>query len=397
MKRYFLRIIFLGIFSFIFGMGASYITYGVRNSNFYLVSRINQDFEYKNSASVFRSIMVNVSRTTDTSRDKEDGSLKINTVLNSPSGTIRIGFVGDIIPGKNAPTDFFDEVLSYTHRPDIMIGNFEGSIASNEYSKCKTGNNKCFSFNGDDKFIGLLSKASFDVLNISNNHFNDYGKDGMEETIRKIQNSDILPVGIKDKIVYINKNNLKVGVVSFSTSWWAESMNDEINVKKRINEASVNSDIVVVIFHAGAEGVKYSHTPNDTEWYLGENRGNVRLFSHMAVDAGADIVFGTGPHVLRGMEKYKDKLIAYSLGNFASASDKLLNAGSLKTSAMIEIVLDKEGSFVSGNIFPLELNDLLHPHKDSQGLAISFMNDLSKSDFGNNAVLIEESGEIIFK
>lgn len=311
--------------------------------------------------------------------------------------TITIGFVGDIVPGPLASPDILVGAIPYTEKPDIMIGNLEGAITQHAYSKCGTHSPNCFAFNGDDHFLKLLASASFDVLNTSNNHFNDYGKKGREETIQKIIEVGIVPIGVKDSITYIHKNNLIVGLVSFSTSWWAGNIHNEKAVEKIVGEAKQNADIIVVVFHGGGEGAKYAHTPIETEWYLGENRGNVRAFAHKAIDAGADVVFGSGPHVLRGIEKYNDTLIAYSLGNFASGDSNLLNVGSLKTSAMIEVTLDKDGSFVSGIVHPFEINGMLSPYPDPQRTAISFMNNLSRNDFGERGVTIDSTGEIIFK
>ena len=69
--------------------------------------------------------------------------------------------------------------------------------------------------------------------------------------------------------------------------------------------------------HAGAEGTDARTSTGDEETYLGEDRGNAEEFAHMAVEAGADLILGSGPHVLRGMEIYRGRLIAYSLGNFS--------------------------------------------------------------------------------
>src|SRR4029079_4437742 len=77
------------------------------------------------------------------------------------------------------------------------------------------------------------------------------------------------------------------------------------------------ADLVVVTMHAGAEGSDHQHVRPGNECFLGENRGNSVAFAHSVVRAGADLVVGTGPHVLRGMEWYRGRLIAYSLGNFA--------------------------------------------------------------------------------
>ncbi len=81
-----------------------------------------------------------------------------------------------------------------------------------------------------------------------------------------------------------------------------------------MRRARRSAAIVVAIIHAGAEGADRLHTPRGTQFFLGENRGNARAFAHAMINAGASIVFGSGPHVIRGIERYRGHLIAYSLG-----------------------------------------------------------------------------------
>ena len=104
---------------------------------------------------------------------------------------------------------------------------------------------------------------------------------------------------------------------------------------------------VIVSFHGGAEGLQALHTPNKAELFMNENRGDVRRFAHAVVDAGADIVLGSGPHVVRGMEIYKDRLIAYSLGNFATY--RAFNIWGFNGIGLIlEADMDDTGRFISG-------------------------------------------------
>ncbi|MEQ1499921.1 MAG: CapA family protein [Parcubacteria group bacterium] len=387
MKKDFRHIIILSIFSLFVGGALSYIILNSEGA-FFVVNSVNaEDSELKQDTQDPQVISTG---------SLESLTKTLKNALNFRD-KVSIGFVGDIVPGLNAPKEMLDGVAEFTKRPDIMIGNLEGVITQSQYSKCGVESKNCFTFAGDENFLRLLASASFDVLNTSNNHFNDFGNEGREDTVKKIKEQGIIPVGMKDDITYINKNNIKVGIVGFSTFWYANDLNNETDVVKNITEAEKNADIVVVIFHAGGEGVNYVHTPQETEWYLGENRGDVRLFAHKSIDAGADIVLGSGPHVLRGIETYKGKLIAYSLGNFASASNKILNTGKHKTSAMIEATLEKDGSFVSGKVYPLELNSYLEPYPDLENTAVDTINELSLSDFGSSGVLVEDSGNIILK
>ena len=90
------------------------------------------------------------------------------------------------------------------------------------------------------------------------------------------------------------------------------------NARKLVIAAKKRADIVIVSFHGGAEGTDQQHVPNHTEIFAGEARGNLPAFAHTVIDAGASLVLGHGPHVMRGLEMYKDHLICYSLGNFAT-------------------------------------------------------------------------------
>ncbi len=317
-------------------------------------------------------------------------------VISRSDSTITIGFVGDIIPGPKNTPGLLNDVVRYTVGPDILIGNFEGVAAQTLYTKCKTDSKKCFSFNGDAHFLSRLRDASFDVLNIANNHFNDYGETGQRETLAEIENMNMIPSGMKNTITYVGRNNIKVGIIGVSNYTWTTNMLSTKTIEKLILEAKQNADIVIAIFHAGGEGAKYDHTPIGTEWYLNENRGDVRAFAHSAIDAGADVVLGSGPHVLRGMEIYADKLIAYSLGNFVS-SNSVITSGPAKNSAMLNVTFKKDGSLLSGIVFPFEIDPSGIPHPDINNTSISVINDLSFKDFGSAGIVLEANGNFILK
>lgn len=320
---------------------------------------------------------------------------KIMPDLTPEKNTIRIGFVGDIIPGLDAFDNIFDSVSPHTNHQDLMMGNFEGVVTDHTYSKCKIESSNCFAFNGDAKFMNLLKNASFDVLNIANNHFNDFGEIGQEDTLNSIAQHGMTPTGMKNVITYVEKEGITVAVLGVSNYFWANSMESTKTLASLISEADQNADIVVVMFHGGGEGQKYAKTPIGIEWYLNENRGDLRTFARNAIDSGADIVVGSGPHVLRGIEKYKEKLIAYSLGNFASANS-VSTLGTLKISALLEVNFKKDGSFVSGRIYPFEIDVYGIPHPDPKGIALYNINALSNEDFGDAGIRVNEYGEIIF-
>jgi hypothetical protein len=129
------------------------------------------------------------------------------------------------------------------------------------------------------------------------------------------------------------------------------------------------------------------------ELYLGENRGDLRVFTHAVIDAGADLVIGHGPHVLRGLELYQGRLIAYSLGNFATYGRFNL-AGAAGVGAILHVELAADGAFVSGRLLPTVQVDQGIPKRDGAAKAVALMRKLSQVDFGASAPAISEAGEI---
>jgi poly-gamma-glutamate capsule biosynthesis protein CapA/YwtB (metallophosphatase superfamily) len=151
--------------------------------------------------------------------------------------------------------------------------------------------------------------------------------------------------------------------------------------------------MVVVAIHAGAEGTGAMHMTGAEESYVGEDRGDPEAFAHMAVDAGADLVLGSGPHVLRGMEFYRHRLIAYSLGNFAGYHNFGLD-GVLADSAILHVRLAATGAFVSGRVSSVRLEDAGMPVPDPAGAGARLISELSRSDLGADAAAISAAGRI---
>jgi hypothetical protein len=109
-----------------------------------------------------------------------------------------------------------------------------------------------------------------------------------------------------------------VALVAFAPNVGSNSLNDPQIGLPLVSQLAATHDIVIVSFHGGAEGNGAEVLPFAREIFAGEDRGNVVEFARAMVDAGADLVIGHGPHVVRPLELYHDRLIAYSLGNFAT-------------------------------------------------------------------------------
>lgn len=161
-----------------------------------------------------------------------------------------------------------------------------------------------------------------------------------------------------------------------------------------VAEFAADHDIVVVSFHGGAEGRDVTHLPFAEEEYLGEPRGDVVRFARAMVDAGADLLIGHGPHVVRAMELYEDRLIAYSLGNFATYYG-ISVAGIKGIAPILVATLDGSGRFVEGQIHSTVQVRPGGPVPDARQRALHLIRGLSSEDFGNPGLKFLERGRIV--
>ncbi len=324
---------------------------------------------------------------------------------------ITIAAVGDIMLGSPFPNetrmppndgaDLLKAVTPILSAADIAFGNLEGPLADGGKSaKCREPKPdepvRCFAFRMPTRYGKHLKAAGFDVLSIANNHALDFGIAGSTTTRTTLDALGIKHAGANRtqfSTAYLEAKGVKIAFIGFAHNAVVPNVNDLVTARRLVQEADKKADIVVVSFHGGAEGTGNQNVPQRTEMYFGEKRGNLPLFSRTVIDAGADLVLGHGPHVLRGMEIYKDRLIAYSLGNFATYGWFRLEAETALT-AILEVELDKEGKFVSGIIHAGRQEGRGIPVLDESGEAIRKMRSLSQADFGANAPKISDDGKI---
>ena len=310
--------------------------------------------------------------------------------------TVTIAAVGDIVmgTGSNLPPaggrTFFDDV-DQELGAKVVLGNLEGTLSKGGTSKCGGGSPNCFAFQTPPSYARWLKRAGFTVLNLANNHAYDYGQAGPRQTLRALNRQGLKHTGRPGEIAYQDVGPVRVALVGFASYPWAQSLTDIPRAKRFVRKASAAADIVIVTFHGGAEGSDKTHVPNGTEYFLGENRGNLRAFTHAVVDAGADLVVGHGPHVLRGMEFYKGRLIAYSMGNFAGYGVFSLS-GPLAVSGVLKATLRANGTWVRGRLVPTRLVGEGMPALDPAERAHGIVRTLSRADFGARGVRVTPTG-----
>lgn len=323
---------------------------------------------------------------------------------------IRVKAVGDIMLGSYTPKKvlppsdgkiFIDSIGQYLAGADILFGNLEGvfikeGMKARPCSETAIKNNWCYRFGMPAKLAGTLKTLGFSAVSQDNNHNNDFLEEGRRFSAKVLVENGVTPLEKKTPKFFIVKNR-KIVIIPFGTSGDSFQIYDLNEVKSVVEKFRNQSDIIIVTFHGGAEGYGAWRTPDNIEWYAGENRGNSRKFAYTAIDAGADLVVGHGPHVLRGMEIYNHKLIAYSLGNFLTYGNVSIQ-GQSGITCILEVLLDEDtGDFKGGRIIPARQRAPGYPVFDHSSEAIKHIKKINDLDFPKTAPKVGESGEIFIR
>ena len=310
--------------------------------------------------------------------------------------SVSIAWVGDIamVASSDGGAGFFSSSIRHELSGGVVIGNLEGTLTVGGYSKCGPSSTDCFAFHAPPSYSRLLRRAGFTLMNVANNHAYDYGPEGQRETLAALRSVGLRYAGLPGEITIVRTGGVRVAVIGFAPYRWAQSLTDLFGAERIVQRAKKQADLVVAVMHAGAEGSNRQHVRPGTEWFLGENRGDAEGFAHAVVDAGADLVLGSGPHVLRGMEWYHGRLIAYSLGNFLG--DGTLGIGGvLGASGIVHVTLAATGGWIHGDLTPVRLVSPGVPALDRAEEAHGIVRTLSREDFGRNAMRLTPVGGLL--
>lgn len=269
----------------------------------------------------------------------------INTTYN-----IKLSFTGDIMlasykdqttPGSfneyadnKEPSYFLDKVNNIFKEDDFTIVNLENVLTDQPLTEINKNTEPAYWYKSKTDNINILTSSSIEGVSISNNHSNDYGPLGKQDTINTINKTN-MQYGDYNNIMYFKKNNYVIAVIC--KGLWIESQANEIITL--IKEAEKKSDYQIVFFHGGQERI---HKPE--EWKINATRN--------LIDNGADLVIGSHPHVLQPREIYKDKEIVYSLGNFCYGGSK--NPENRTIIYQISLTIDNNNLLINkeSNIIP---------------------------------------------
>lgn len=320
--------------------------------------------------------------------------------------TLTIAMTGDIMMGTTYPSvmlpandgkNLFRDVKDLLAKADLAVGNLEGTLCDGGETKKKLSNIS-YAFRMPTRFAPLLKEAGYDFLSMANNHANDFGTEGILSTEQCLNEQDIRFSGIagRTRCAVVERNGVRYGLCAFGHNGYTMQHNDLALVKEILDELREKSDIVVVSFHGGAEGQSYSHLPQGREIFLNEDRGSLREFAHFCIDNGADVVYGHGPHVVRCVEVYQGRFIAYSLGNFCTPYGINLK-GISGYAPVVTIQIGNDGRFLKGKIHSFIQQRGIGPRKDETNAVPRQMKMLSDADVPNSMARLDNQGNIKLK
>jgi hypothetical protein len=317
-----------------------------------------------------------------------------------PGESFTLAWGGDVTPGSsygNPPAHgsaMLAAVADLMRSADVAAVNLEGTLGHGGPAKCAAhASPTCFAFQAPAENAVALADPGVDVVNVANNHAFDYGATGAAQTALALRHWGVRDAGRRGAITYLDLPRARVAFLGFAAYAWASPIRDLAAVRALVATAARHANVVVVFMHAGAEGAGQAHTPNHDEQAFGELRGNPRAFAHAAVDAGADLVLGSGPHVLRGIELDRGRLIAYSLGNLAGYRNFGLG-GRSALSGLLRVRVGPQGSFAAGTFTSLRLIGPGLPRADPARAAATLVSTLSRQDFGRRGVTVRHDGTL---
>jgi poly-gamma-glutamate capsule biosynthesis protein CapA/YwtB (metallophosphatase superfamily) len=311
--------------------------------------------------------------------------------------------VGDMMLGTDFPENtlpdddglsFFDAVTPMLDKADVTFGNMEGVLqdGGEPVKQCK--NPKiCFLFRSPARYATYFKLAGFDALSLANNHARDFGETGRDSSMAALDAAGIHHSGREGTTASWIANGRRVALVAFAPNVGSNQLNEPEIARALVADLAAHNDIVIVSFHGGAEGNGAERLPFAREIFVGEDRGNVVEFARAMVDAGADVVLGSGPHVVRAMELYDDRLIAYSLGNFATYYGISVE-GIRGIAPILQVTLDDQGRFVSGHIDSTIQLRPAGPAPDPANGALSLLRTLTTEAFPSGELDIREDGTL---
>lgn len=288
-----------GIFILVFIL----ILAGIRGCSNYMSSR---------QAAAKKTVSMNASKDNSQKASSDSQNTDSSNATVSSPVSLTLSVVGDCTLGTDETFDYDTSLNAYYENygadyflqnvkdifstDDLTIANFEGTLTDSDEREDKT-----FAFKAPASYASILTGGSVEAVNTANNHSHDYGDQSFDDTLAALDDAGIVHFGY-DETAVMDVKGIKVGLVGIYELY--DHLEREQQLKDNIAKVKADgAQLIVVIFHWG----------NETETVPDSNQTTL---GRIAIDEGADLVCGHHPHVLQGIETYKDRNIVYSLGNF---------------------------------------------------------------------------------
>lgn len=289
----------IGIFVLVFIL----ILAGIRGCSNYISSR---------QAAAKKTVSMNASEDNSQKASSDSQNTDSSNATVSSPVSLTLSVVGDCTLGTDETFDYDTSLNAYYENygadyflqnvkdifsaDDLTIANFEGTLTDSDEREDKT-----FAFKAPASYASILTGGSVEAVNTANNHSHDYGDQSFDDTLAALDDAGIVHFGY-DETAVMDVKGIKVGLVGIYELY--DHLEREQQLKDNIAKVKADgAQLIVVIFHWG----------NETETVPDSNQTTL---GRIAIDEGADLVCGHHPHVLQGIETYKDRNIVYSLGNF---------------------------------------------------------------------------------
>ena len=339
--------------------------------------------------------------------------LKVTAVGDLMLGSTYDGVVLPPPAGVEGAVALLKPAAEILKRGDVVSGNLEGVLLDDRSVPPKPviPGVSWYVFRSPHSFAHVFERLGFNFLSVANNHTNDFGEPGMASTRDALQATGITfsghitsPYNQGVRLV----QGKKVGLLAFGfpdavgTRYEQRAvMNDLFDLaraRELVRKLKQEVDVVIVSVHAGGEGAAFQHVKDVNELYGSEGyRGNVYQFAHTVIDAGADVVLGSSPHVARAVELYRGRLIAYSLGNFATYGRFSIH-GVTALAPLLEFSIKDNGAFVGGQVHSFVQKGAGGPKADPTLTVAKTMAQLTREDFPNGQLRIDpSSGAMVVK
>ena len=305
--------------------------------------------------------------------------------------------MGSDFPFPRLPRQGGRELLSaaapYLKRADIAMGNLEGPLLSGGKPAKEPLPGRRYLFRTPPAYAGNLKKVGISMVSLANNHALDFGRGGLASTKRALARAGVSFSSKGGEIAGFLVRGVRVGILSLSCGPPPRSIVFPAQALQEISRVAGDYDILILSVHAGAEGRDALHVTPGMERYLGEPRGDLLRFAHDAIDLGADLVVAHGPHVPRALELYRGRLIAYSLGNFATFGGVNVTRES-GLAPLLTVQMEHDGAFIGGSVESFRQLPFTAPARDHKRRAYRLMQRLSAEDFPGSALHFGGGGSI---